>query len=376
MNNFNYNMDERFFKYFNNRIKQVFFYTTNCCQLRCKQCLYKPDLTFQMGKKEIEKNTMVELGEDFYNMGARKATIMGGEPSLYGSSDHSDLVDLIDKLKNIGYEYIRMDTNGFFDDDMLALDGMKKLDEISFSLDGYTPEINNWARGNDKAYENCVKNIKRALTLGYKVDVTTCVHKKLAEKDENGIYQLINMIRWAESIGIKEINFHVLFKHGFPMDTWTEDTAITPEEWLKIKDALYDLVYNNDNTLKINVRIPEHFVKKEEFNKNSKFYGYCPVKLGERILVHPDGQLRICSGLISSKYCIAKYLDNKRIIWEEGNTNEITDHECDKYTPCTNQSKCMEYAEDLVPLCFSFKPLQKEFIWENKLNWDERKNKE
>ena len=46
------------------------------------------------------------------------------------------------------------------------------------------------------------------------------------------------MINWAENIGIKEINFHVLFKHGFPMDTWTEDTAIMPEEWTAIKTEL------------------------------------------------------------------------------------------------------------------------------------------
>ena len=373
MEKFNYDMDERFFNYFNKRVRQVFFYTTNCCQLRCKQCLYKPDLTFQMGKKEIDKNVMLELGEDFYKMGAKKATVMGGEPAMYGSEDHKDLVDLITGLKNIGYEYVRMDTNGIYDDDMLAIDGMKKLDEVSFSLDGHTSEINNWVRG-EGAYDKCVKNIKRALELGYKVDITACVHKKLAEKDEKGIYQIVNMIKWAESIGVEEINFHVLFKHGFPMDTWTEDTAITPNEWLEIKDVLYELVYGENSNLKIHVRIPEHFVTKEEFEDKPKFYGYCPVKLGERILVHPDGQLRICSGLISSKYCIAKYLDDKRIIWEEGQTNEICDHNCNGDTPCTNQSKSMNCGEGLVPLCFSFKPLQKEFVWKKKLNWDEKKN--
>lgn len=75
-----------------------------------------------MGKKEINKNVMLELGEDFYKMGAKKATIMGGEPAMYGSSNHKDLIDLIIGLKKIGYEYVRMDSNGIFEDDMLALE--------------------------------------------------------------------------------------------------------------------------------------------------------------------------------------------------------------------------------------------------------------
>ena len=369
---FHYDIDERFLNYFDKRIKQVFFYITNNCQLRCKQCLYKPDLTFGMGKNEIDKNVIFELGEDFYNMGAKKVTIMGGEPAMYGDKNHEDLIDIISGLKKIGYEYIRMDSNGIYEDDMLSLPGIKQIDEISFSLDGHTQEINDWVRGTG-AYNKCVHNIKRALSLGYKVDVTACIHKKLSEKDQNGVYQIINMINWAENIGIKEINFHVLFKHGFPMDTWTEDTAIMPEEWTAIKTELYRLVYDNNGKLKIHVRIPEHFVNKKEFENNPKFYGYCPAKLGERILVHPDGQLRICSGLISSKYCVAKYLDDKRILWEEGKTNELFDHNCSEYTPCTNQSKNMKCPDELVPLCFSFKPLQKEFVWDKKLNWDERK---
>jgi MoaA/NifB/PqqE/SkfB family radical SAM enzyme len=364
---FNFEISKKFIDYFDKRVKQVFFYTTESCHLRCKQCLYKPNLFFQMKqRKEIPLNEMIKLAEDFHKLGAIKATIMGGEPSKYGDEKHNDLCKFIAELRRIGYTYIRMDTNGQFEDDMLALDGMKELDEVSFSIDGYSPETNDILRG-EGSFEKCHANIKRAVELGYTVDVTSCIHPVLLQEDANGQLNIEKMILFAQNLGVRNINFHVLFKHGFPMDTWTEDTAVTPERWIEARDILADAV--TKNKYKIHVRIPYHFIAREEFDKNPKYYGYCPAKLGERLLVHPDGQIRICSGLISSKYCVAHYYDNK-IVWEEGYLNELNDHDLNNPTPCTNQSKGMKCG-NYCPLCFSFKPYQKEYVWKNKLKWEE-----
>ncbi len=371
MTKYNFKISDKFLDYFKDRVKQVFFYTTEECHLRCKQCLYKPNLVFQMNNRhQIPLQQMCKLAEDIHALGARKATIMGGEPSKYGDAEHKDLCQFINKLKDTGYTYVRMDTNGQFEDDMLALPDMKKLDEVSFSIDGYCPEINDFLRG-PGAFEKCDKNIKRAIKLGYTVDITSCIHPKLLEKDENGNLKIENMIMYAQNLGVRNINFHVLFKHGFPMDTWSEDTAVQPEAWIQTRDILANQIAGGK--YKIHVRIPYHFVTKEQFNARPKYYGYCPAKLGERLLVHPDGQIRICSGLISSKYCVAKY-DDKKITWEEGYTNELNDHDLNNPTPCTNQSKGMQCG-DYCPLCFSFKPYQKEVVWQKALNWEKQNGK-
>ena len=136
-------------------------------------------------RKEIPLNEMIKLAEDFHKLGAIKATIMGGEPSKYGDEKHNDLCKFIAELRRIGYTYIRMDTNGQFEDDMLALDGMKELDEVSFSIDGYSPETNDILRG-EGSFEKCHANIKRAAELGYTVDVTYCIHPVLLQEDANG----------------------------------------------------------------------------------------------------------------------------------------------------------------------------------------------
>jgi len=266
---FNFKIDDKFIKYFDKRLKQVFFYITDECQLRCKQCLYKPNLVFQMKRKQISLNELKKLAVDFKKLGAIKGTIMGGEPALYGDKDHKQLMDLIKEMRNIGYKYLRMDTNGQYEDDFLANDGMKLLDEISFSIDGYSPETHDILRG-EGSFNKVIKNIKRAIDLEYNVDVTTCVHPALIKRDDDGQLGLDKMIKFMDQLGVKKINFHVLFKHGFPMDVWTEDTDIKWEEWVEIfKEINKNIEKGKYN---IHVRNPQHFVKNEEFSKNPEYY--------------------------------------------------------------------------------------------------------
>jgi MoaA/NifB/PqqE/SkfB family radical SAM enzyme len=107
------------------------------------------------------------------------------------------------------------------------------LDEITFSLDGPTPEINDPIRGKG-SFKKCVENIKKALALGYTVDLTCCIHRELIQRDAQGNLFLDRMIRFVEDLGIHRINFHDLFKTGIPRDTWTGNLDISLEEWINV----------------------------------------------------------------------------------------------------------------------------------------------
>lgn len=367
-NEFLHEIDPQFIHYFRDRLKQVFMYVTDNCQLRCKQCLYKPNLVFHMRRKEIPIDEAIRLMADFKKLGASKLTIMGGEPALYGTPDHAKLEQMIDAALEMGYEYVRMDTNGQFEDDMLAHEGMKKLHEVSFSLDGYDAASHDAMRG-PGTFEKCVSNILRAVELGYNVDVTACVHKGLAKRDESGQLGLDQLILFVQSLGIKRVNFHVLLKHGFPMDTWSEDTDLGVQEWVDMHKEIESNI--RSGRYQIEVRLPQHFVRKEEFERSPEYFGYCAAKLGERLLVHPNGKMRICSGLISSEYSVADY-NGKRIRWNDSGTQELLDHKMCVNTPCTNQSKGMDTG-DYVPLCFSFKPGQSEVVYKDILRWETKR---
>jgi sulfatase maturation enzyme AslB (radical SAM superfamily) len=323
-----------------------------------------------MGSAQIKPEMAINLISTFKSLGATKLTVMGGEPSLYGiTKNYTPLIKVLKKSKELGYEYIRMDTNGQFEDKFFEIDGLNLLNEISFSLDGFNPETNDLVRGKD-SFIKCTNNIRKALELGYNVDITTCVHRKLLERLEDGTFYLDLMIQFAEQLGVNKINFHALFKHGFPMDTWSGDTNITMNNWISAYKEINENIQMGK--YKIHVRIPQHFINKAEFESAPQYYGYCPVKLGERVLVHPNGIIRICSGLISSNFRVATWTYDNNILWDNSGTNELKDHRLNAYTPCTNQSKGMN-CEGYLPLCFSFKPNQREIIWENRICWDRKK---
>ena len=106
---FLFKIDPKFQLHFQGHLKQVFLYITDKCNLLCKQCLYKPNLVFQLGKGEIELETALALVSDFRTLGATKMSILGGEPSLYGASEGNlPLVHVINKCSDLGYRYIRI----------------------------------------------------------------------------------------------------------------------------------------------------------------------------------------------------------------------------------------------------------------------------
>jgi len=361
-----FDIDPKFKTYFKN-LKQVFLYITDECNLRCIHCLYKPNLIFCLQNKEIKLNIAKALICDMRKLGALKLTLIGGEPTLYGKTEnHRPLLNLIAKAKRIGYEYVRISTNGQFSKELLKPSKFQKLDEIAFSLDSSSAEINDSIRGKG-SFDRCVKNVKEAIQRGFKTSITCCIHSKLLNTDKNGKLNLELMIEFAESLNVDLINFHDLFKCGVPMDTWTGNINPSVEKWIEV----YSEISKNNQLKKydVSIRLPRCFITLEEFKKNPDYYGYCPVKLGERVMIHPNGIIRICSNLICSPYHIAKY-NEKRIIWNNTYSNETLDHELEIFTPCTNRSK--NKYNNYVPLCFSFKPNQDEFIWKN-LQWDKKR---
>lgn len=365
---FEFNMSPEFVEYFKD-LKQVFLYLIDDCQLKCVQCLYKLENNFNVARKQIDPEQALMMVRDFYKLGARKLTLMGGEPTLYDFKNNREaFFSIIDEAKEIGYEYVRIDTNGQFETSLLDNPSMKKLDEITFSLDGPNAEINDAVRGKG-SYNNIIRNIKRAVELGYNVNITSCIHKGLIQRNANNELYISEMIHFTHSLGVTCINFHDLFKAGIPRDFWTGKIDISVDEWFAVWEELQKNIENN--VYPIPVRIPQSFVTEKEFDSNPEYYGYCSAKTGDRILIHPNGIMRVCSLMIGTPYGVARYHD-KDITWDTGYTNELGAHEMDKLTPCTNQNKGTMFG-CFKPLCVSFKPKQNEFVWDLKLEWEKKK---
>lgn len=352
--------DERTRIYFNRKVKQVFVYLTNVCQLRCKQCLYKPLL--QSHSDGIDFLTLVDLLKDFHEFGAYKISFLGGEPTLYHDRENDkDFGDVIEAVKQIGYTYIRVDTNGQFSGSFLDDPKVTLLDEITFSLDGHNEETNDAVRGKG-SYQKCVNNIKYAVSKGYKVQITSCVHKYSCPNAQTGIANLKKMINFAQEIGVKSINFHPILKVGIARDNWIEDTDIAVETWKDIYKKLISDVL--DQRFGIEVRIPMRFVEKEKVLRSRSCYLYCPLEMGERALIMPDGQIKVCAFTIGTNECVARY-DSTCVVFEQcaNETSKIGTLSTDQV--CYNQNTI---DTNTVSLCMSYKPFQSEVVWENMLN--------
>lgn len=290
----------------------------------------------------------LEMLEIFYSYGARKLTFIGGEPTLYGiKQQNKPLFDVINKAKSLGYKYLRLDTNGQFKEDLLHNDSFKTLDNLSFSFDGLTPETNNRIRGKN-TFEKSIDRLKQAIDLGYYATITSCIHPE-------NITQIEDMIDFFTEVGVKEFNMHPLFKMGIDRDDFSGDIHINPKQWVETYAYIRQNI--NQGKYKIPVRLPQRFIETSEYQANPDIYNYCPVKMGERILIHPNGEIRICALCIGSPYTIASYNTNK-ITFGAINSEISLDRVTRK--PCMSQTKDFG---DLTPLCISYKPFQLEHVW-------------
>lgn len=354
-----FHIDNDFEQYFRN-LKQVFLSITDKCNLRCKHCLYKPWLN----NSEMELDEIKALLTAFKKLGATKLSILGGEPTLFKNGDPVQLSELICFAKEIGYQYVRIVTNGISILKHLKNQHFRVVDEISFSFDGICAAEHDAIRGGG-VYDTAFSNLQKAIIMGYNCDVTMTVHNRNTDEycPEKSID---NMIHWGENAGVQRLNFHPILKMGIPRDEWVSGSYIKESTW----KAIYQHIKSSESVknCKMRIRIPQRFVSESLFNANEQYYGYCPVKLGERVEVHPNGKIQICALLKGTDYSIADYSfvnNNLRIKWSVVN-NELESFGFDlkKNHPCAIIKRPDDQQD--VPLCISFKPNQDEFVW-NKL---------
>lgn len=343
-------IDERISTYFEGRIKQVFVYLTGRCQLQCRQCLYKPLLT--SSHDDMSFDLLVKLLSIFRRYGAFKLSFLGGEPSLYCDLDAGKgFPEIVAVGKSLGYSLVRADTNGQFGEDFLLKDGVRKLDELTFSLDGCSAEIHDKIRGKEGTFQKCITRINQAVNLGYRVQITSCIHKEVCNNADEGIKQIENMIQLCDLLGVHSLNFHPILKVGVARDNWIDDTEINPLVWLEIYQKMMERLKVMNH--QVEVRLPMRYVEEQLFTEN---HSYCPLRIGERVLIMPNGDLKICAFNIGTPFCFGHFSDKE--IRYETNYNEY-----EKMKKCTIGCCNQISPNGLKALCMSYKPNQNEVVW-------------
>jgi Fe-coproporphyrin III synthase len=137
----------------------IFFHILTKCNLKCRHCYINPG---QHGKNTLPLPVITAWLEAFARDDKSKNLIfLGGEPTL-----HPDLPAAVKCARDLGFNSITIDTNGYLFHDVLSKVGPGEVDYFSFSLDGTTRQTNDQIRGSG-SFDACIAGIRKANLKGF-----------------------------------------------------------------------------------------------------------------------------------------------------------------------------------------------------------------
>ena len=261
----------------------LFFHVLTKCNLSCSHCYInkkqhgentldiktiKNWLRLFAKRKDNEQKSIVKNKDKIYNEKLGNVIFLGGEPTL-----HPDLFLAVKEAKNLGFESITIDTNGYLFHNILEKITPEEVDFISFSLDGATKKTNDAIRGKG-CFDKCVSGIKNAVSNGFSTSMIYTV-------SANNINELVMMPDFVKQLGIKHFFIQVLGIRG--KSSKNNKLLVSMKKWLKIVPEIAEKIAQH----KIIVTYPKVFLKKHE-----KFE--CAGLVADNYFVFPNSRVYRC----------------------------------------------------------------------------------
>lgn len=274
-----------------NNLEQVFLYVTRRCNLRCAICYALPQLERGV---DLDFDQMVQALAGLRAEGAWKLTILGGEPTSY-----RPLTDLLSVAKQLGYRFLRINTNGLFPSSLLADPRMHQLDVICFSIDGATQEVNAELRGGAQL-DRITANMQAAVSQGYDVRINFTVTSR-------NLDQVFGVIELAQEIQASEVNMNVIFQMGEALEH--ADLAVSPGSWLEI----YSAVLRWHEHFSVRIKIPRTFALAAELAKHRERGHHCLALDGTRVYVASNGDTFPCVVMMDDRRYRTREFDEENL---------------------------------------------------------------
>lgn len=246
--------------------RNIFFHILTGCNLSCRHCYINRE---QHGIEMVSKQTMFDWLKLFHDPDKKSNVIfLGGEPTM-----HPDLADATKEARQIGYDSVTVDTNGYLFHDLL--DHISPEDAvISFSLDGPDAATNDPIRGAG-VFEVCTANLKKAVAKGFKTSLIYTVSRL-------NLQDLERMPELLAKLGVSRFFIQVIGLRG-KSAAKGEHLQLTPEEWLSIVPPVAKRAAEKG----IPTIYPKVFLAaKENFQ--------CAGKVAENYFIFPNGRVYRC----------------------------------------------------------------------------------
>ncbi|NOX26177.1 MAG: radical SAM protein [Deltaproteobacteria bacterium] len=247
--------------------RNIFFHILTSCNLSCRHCYIN---RAQHGTNTLTRETIANWLKLFYDPAKLSNLIfLGGEPTL-----HPDLPFAVQTARELGYQSITIDTNGFLHHDLL--NRLTPQDAVlSFSLDGPAPEVNDPLRGRG-VFDVCTKNIHRAVDKNFETSLIYTVSAK-------NISHLHKMPELVKGLGVKHFFIQIIGLRGNSAISQANEMQITPEAWLKTVPP----IAKQAAELGLHVIYPKVFLEPGE-----PFV--CAGEYAENFFIFPNGRVYAC----------------------------------------------------------------------------------
>jgi len=257
---------------FRGSLRDVFYYITFVCNLRCRHCYVGDNLA---------SNTHADLDVITTNLaacgraGAKKVTFLGGEPTLHPDYDRILLV-----AARQCFERIVVDTNGLggfpipVDTD---LDGRLA---VRLSFDGIDPATHDAIRGTG-TFSRTLATLRRVVGSSVRVEATFTVNAQ-------NYQQVENVVSFFAAEGASEVNFHMVSLTGNAKGS--ARLGLSPEAVLDIQQVLERI----RQTSRIPIRFPRLLIRNEALPMAITEGCSCRLFDNSVLLLFPNGRQLRC----------------------------------------------------------------------------------
>lgn len=261
------------------RLSELWIYTNNSCNLRCKHCLVSAG---EENKDSLSAADIMRIVDEAKSLGVRRFYFTGGEPFL--RHDIFTLINYITKDR----ELVIL-TNGTLltkeKAERLASIDKKRL-FLQISLESSDAKIHNSIRG-EGSFEPAVNGIKNLIEADIVPTITTTITRL-------NIDSAVNTHRFIALLGIK--THHILYPHTKGrMQRFKDELFITSDE---LSETMQSLIKASKETGVI-IDNAESF-KARVSNKKGRKTDLCNCCY-EMLCVDSDGEMYPCAAIAGDK---------------------------------------------------------------------------
>lgn len=217
----------RFMENQESKLRLVFWETTAGCNLECVHCR-RIDVARQLMKNDLDTEESKRLIDGIAELGECILVLSGGEPLF-----RPDIYELAEYADSRGLT-VALATNGTMITPEVARKIVDaKVQRVSISLDGATPETHDMFRKLPGSFDRAIKGMKYLQELGMSVQINCTIAK-------HNVHEVEKLYQNAIDLGADALHIFMLVPVGCGVQI-AEDQMLDAETYERVLNWFYDV---------------------------------------------------------------------------------------------------------------------------------------